>query len=1295
MSSVKLLSNGTYHVMITAAGGGYSRCKGLAVTRWREDSTLDPWGAFCYLRDSIDGTVWSTTIRPTLRRPEASETGFDAGTATATFSRRDDGLETRSEIAVSPDDQVELRRVHLTNHSGRRRTLSATSYAEIVLAAAGADSAHPAFSKLFVETGIDRALHAIFATRRPSAPGDPTPWLFHLARVSDSAGTEFSYETDRMRFIGRGRGTVDPAALCDDATLSGSAGPVLDAVAAIRVAFAIEAGASFTIDWITGIAESRDECAALARKHRDAGPPQRILERAGTYRQATLQRLQASDSDALLYDRMAASIIHAGAALRSDARVIEENSRGQSGLWGFGISGDLPIVLLRMTDPERIDLVRQMTSAHAYWRAYGIETDLAIIGATPDDRAPTVFQQIKQSLDSGTDAEVPAGPGGIFVLDDAKLDDGDRTLLNSVARVVIDDAAGTLAEQLDRAASAASTASAARTPATMAVASPGPFGDVTRSVPAATAAKQPQRGDLAAFNGLGGFSPDAREYVITTSAAQMTPAPWVNVLANPDFGTLVSESGSATTWSENAHEFRLTPWSNDPVGDANTEAFYIRDEATGRYWSPTLLPTRGATPYVTRHGFGYSVFEHDENDIESELCIHVAIDAPIKFSILALRNRSDRSRRLSVTGYLDWVLGDERPKTLMHVVTQLDAETGALFARNSYNTDFAGRTAFFDVDDATRQTCGDRFDFFGPVGTLGAPAALAQAQLSGRIGAALDPCAALRVEVELAPGETREIVFRLGAGKTADEARDLVRRWRGANAAHTALEAVHRYWRKTLGAVQVRTPDPTLNALANGWLIYQVIASRLWGRTAFYQSSGAYGFRDQLQDVMALVHAAPGLVREHLLRAASRQFLEGDVQHWWHPPTGKGVRTRCSDDYLWLPLATCRYVEITGDVGVFDEACPFIESRPLKDGEQSNYELPKVSAQSASLYEHCVRAIRLGLRYGSHGLPLMGSGDWNDGMNLVGAGGKGESVWLAFFLVAVLTRFAPWARQRSDPAFAETCESESARLRQRTETSTWDGAWYRRAWFDDGTPLGSATNAECQIDSIAQSWSVLSGTASAERARSAMEAVDRRLVHRDTRLIQLIDPPFDTSKPSPGYIQGYVPGVRENGGQYTHAAVWAALAFAALGDAERAWELLALLNPVRHAAGAGDIDTYKVEPYVVAGDVYAFAPHAGRGGWTWYTGSAGWMYQLIVDSLLGLGRSRNQLCLRPLLPGAWKAFEMSYCYGASTYDIACRESGSAAAAGVTLDGVETSGETIAMVDDGQRHAVVVNVWRGT
>ena len=1290
MPDVKLLSNGNYHVMLTSAGAGYSRFKGVAVTRWREDAALDNCGTFCYLRDCVTGAVWSTSVQPTLQRPEACETSFSA--SSATFLRQDHEIETRTEIAVSPDDDVELRRVRITNLSQRSRILNATSFAEIVLAAAATDSAHPAFSKLFLETGIDPVLQAIFATRRPSTPDDPTFWLFHLALISgSSAGNveNVSYETDRMRFIGRGRSTVDPAALHGDAPLSGNAGPVLDAVAAIRVPFTLEAGASLAIDWITGIASSRDDCAALARKYRDARQSQRILEQTTTYRQDTLRRLQASDSDALLYERAAASILYADAALRADASVIQENRRGQPGLWGFGISGDLPVVLLQLASSNQLNLAHQLVQAHAYWSAYGIKTELVVIGSLVGDDKLTFFNQIKQLVNSSPDAECLGTPGGILVLDSSSLDDGDQILLQSVARMVISDTAGTLAQQLDQRDGAANAASAARA-AAAAQSKPAVITDASNNgVLIPDAPTRPAPDDLLAYNGFGGFTQDAREYVITSSAARMTPAPWVNVLANPDFGTLVSESGSATTWSENAHEFRLTPWSNDSVGDANTEAVYIRDDATGRFWSPTLLPTRSVAPYVTHHGFGYSVFKHFEDGIESELCIYVGIDAPVKFSMLKLHNRSDRRRSLSVTGYLDWVLGDERAKTLMHVVTELDTETGALFARNAYNTDFSGRFAFFDVNDSTDAVCADRGDFFGPCGTLAAPAALAQVKLSGRVGAALDPCAALRVAFELAPGEEREIIFRLGAGKSLDEARNLVRRWRGNDAAHAALEAVHQYWRNTLGAVQVQTPDPTLNALANGWLIYQVIASRLWGRTAFYQSSGAFGFRDQLQDVMALVHAQPGLVREHLLRAASRQFLEGDVQHWWHPPSGKGVRTRCSDDYLWLPLATCRYVETTGDTSVLDEPCQFLEGRLLKDGEQSNYELPKTSAQTASIYEHCVRSIRRGLRYGQHGLPLMGAGDWNDGMNLVGADGKGESVWLGFFLIAVLTRFAPLARQHSDPTLADLCESEASGLRQRIEAAGWDGAWYRRAWFDDGSPLGSASNAECKIDSIAQSWAVLSNAAGAERARAAMNSVDQQLVHRDTRLIQLLDPPFDTSRPLPGYIQGYVPGVRENGGQYTHAAVWAAMAFAALGDAERAWELLALLNPIRHGSSAEEVATFKVEPYVVAGDVYAFAPHAGRGGWTWYTGSAGWMYQLIIESLLGLRRTGNKLCVSPLLPPHWKSLDIQYRFGDSHYSINCR-SGLKQEAAVVLDGKALDSGEVELVNDGRQHSVLIN-----
>jgi cellobiose phosphorylase len=1273
---VQLLSNSSYHLMITQSGGGYSSWNDLALTRWRSDATCDSWGSFCYISDPCTGEVWSNTWQPKGGSVSHYSAVFnDAG---AEFRLLAGTISVKTQIVVSPEDDIELRRVTLLHRGKQARTIELTTYAEVVLAPIESDLAHPAFSNLFIQTERVPEQHAILCHRRPRSPDERCPWMLHAVIIHGQTEAGTSFETDRAKFLGRGRTPSNAASAEQSGSLSNSDGSVLDPILAIRRTVILQPGMPVTVDIIYGVTESRQRSHALVEKYHDHPIADRVFELAWSHSQVVLRQINANQDDATLFNRLASAVLFPCPEMRAGPKILSKNRKGQSGLWGWSVSGDLPIVVLNVTRDESILLVTRVIQAHHYWRLKGLAVDLVILNDSSDGYQQALQNQIVELIMSSNEASQMDRHGGIFVRNGAHMLEEERILLLSVAQVMLDDRAGELEEQLNQ-----------RLKPT------DPLG--LPFIPGATVPVnqhtlwEPDTLNLLFFNGIGGFSEDGREYQILLNEKNKTPAPWSNVLANEGFGTVISEAGQAYTWYENAHEYRLTPWENDPVSDRSGEAYYVRDEESGAVWSPTTLPVSGSGHYLTRHGFGYSVFTHRETGIDTELTVLVAADAPVKIAILVLSNSSGRTRKLSVTGYVEWTLGESRSKSAMHVETCKSA-TGrgcGVLANNFYSSNGSERTAFFAVTGVHCSVTGDRREFLGRNGSQRSPAGLKMRTLSDNTGAGLDPCAAVQSATTLIDGDQRTFVFVLGIGQNPQDAESIINQYLSEDAARNEQAKVHDYWHRILDQTVIATPDPAVNLLSNGWLLYQTIACRLMARSGYYQSGGAFGFRDQLQDTLALSHAAPERLHAQILLCASRQFIEGDVQHWWHPPTGHGVRTRCSDDYLWLPLSMCHYVETTGDFSILEHRLPYLEGRILQPGEESVYEQPRISTHEDTLWQHGIKAIRHGLRFGQHGIPLMGAGDWNDGMNLVGLEGKGESVWLGFFLYEVLQKFAHLADQIHDNDAATLCRKEAAKLQVNIESSAWDGAWYRRGYFDSGEALGSQVAKECQIDAIVQSWAVLSGAGSAERCTQAMKMLDERLVDNEAGLIKLLAPPFDGNGPNPGYIQGYLPGVRENGGQYTHGAIWAVMAFARNGNVERAWQLWSLINPVNHGRTPEDMERYKVEPYVMTADIYSVDPHIGRGGWSWYTGSAGWAYRLVLETLLGVQRHGNGLTVRPLLPDAWLSVSLVYRHGESHYHInAARSDGEYE---ITLNGVLHAGNTIPLIDDGQRHAVEIGL----
>ena len=1118
-------------------------------------------------------------------------------------------------------------------------------------------------------------------------------------------------ETDRARFLGRGRSLRDPQALTQDGALSGTTGAVLDPIFALRARVRLGPGQSATVAFTTLVTDRAERAFALADRYHNPNTAQRALDLAWTSTQVELRELGVAPAAASVFQELAGHLFFTHADLRAPMAEIRANTGAQPVLWSQGISGDWPILLARIRDADGIPTIQQLFAAHHYWRRRGMMVDLVVLNEQPSGYLQELHERITAAMFASSDSAVVEQPGGVFIRRRDQMSDADLRMLRATARVVLECDGRSLTHIAEAWRGIADT----EEEEPVAPVRPRPSGrrleaqEVVRRIRAwvprhsgsaprqssATGEHVAQRAHdrrapaLLLDNGYGGLTAK-NDYEIRVQGDAGPPAPWANVIANARGGFIVTERGAGCTWAGNAQFYRLTPWHNDPVGDPPSDVLYLRDEETAELWSATPGPVPCPEPFTIRHAAGSSMFAHRHAGIETELTVGMAGDDAVKVSLLRVINRDTRPRRIALTSYVEWTLGPLREHSQHQVVTSFDETLQAHLAHNNFNASFAGMRAFAAISEPLSSHTADRREFIGRNGSLRSPAALLDAApLSGAVSA-VDPCAALQCLLSLAPGETREVAFVFGAAESDAEARRMIETYRDVGRAAAALSESVAGWTRRLSVVSVRTPEPSFDAMINRWSLYQALSCRMWGRAGVYQSSGAYGFRDQLQDVMAFVYAEPGIAREHIIRAAGRQFVEGDVQHWWHPPDGRGVRTRFSDDLAWLPFVVEHYVRVTGDRTVLDEQAGFITMRDLRPDEHEMYDLPQASEARASVYEHCLMALRKACTAGPRGLPLIGIGDWNDGMNRVGVEGRGESVWLGWFLTATLRAFATIAADRGDGDAATELRAIADRYAAAVEEHGWDGEWYRRAYFDDGTPLGSSQNDECRIDSIAQSWSVISGAGNPERQRRAMQSLETHLVREDEGMIVLLTPPFDKSHMDPGYIKGYLPGVRENGAQYTHAALWAVQATALMGDGDRAFTLYQMINPLTRAGDAAAAAKYKVEPYVIAADVYTANGQHGRGGWTWYTGSASWMYRVGLETILGFSKRGDALRIEPRVPAHWKEYAIDYRYGASVYSIKVQIGGAAGRATVvTLDGRELSDGDIPLLDDGRGHEVVV------
>ncbi len=1255
-----ILSNGTLSYVTTETGLSYLKCRDIYVNRFRKNLYGNQYGAFIYIRDINENLSYSATYAPSKQIPETYKSVFYP--EKAEYRRRNAELTTTLDITLSTENNALLQTVTLFNHSGREKEVEVTSYLELILSSIDQDLAHPAFNSLFIRTFEKEGV--LFAVRRPRGEKEKNLYASHFAVTDFIPEGDISYETDRAKFMGRKHTTQDPHAVREP--FSNTTGAVLDPIFSLRVPCKLAAKEQKCICFITIIEDSMARLERNLESYSSFDSVKRTFELAHSRGRQNVITKDTKEQETYL--NLLGHLLYESPNKLNYKNQIAQNTLGVSALWKFGISGDLPILTGLILKEEDFAYAQQLIKCHEFLTVKGLKFDLLLLTKDDDSYMAPVFRQTKEILEKTTFSGLIDCPGGVFIRSLEAMTEADRNAVLAKSSFVVDPRAGTIVSQVQSA-----------------------FLQLDNTIYKISEEKEqsaPYTERLRFYNGYGGFN-DKNEYVILLADGRETPLPWCNVIANPRFGCVATESGGGYTWAENSRENKLTQWSNDPLIDSVSEAVYVKEG--NHIFTITPYPVRKHQNYRITHGFGYTVYHSFHREINCEQTVFVPQSKPMKITKLRLKNESSCLKKLSLFYYVKPVMGVFENEQAL-----IKRENNVIYAQNRMNEEFKDRQLFVTSTEMITGVEKEFLSFMGnpkseiPSGVING---LAQSEPSEY---ALHPCIAIEISVSIKPHETRELAFVLGQGSNIAETSSCLKQLQGIYEVNEMLKKTKDFWNKKLSVIQIHTPDESMNRMLNGWMLYQSLSCRIWGRSGFYQAGGAYGFRDQLQDCMSMLFADPKIALLQILKHSTHQFLEGDVQHWWHPKLhqdagDKGVRTRFSDDLLWLPYVTWEYIQKTGDKEILDIKTSFLEEAVLAENEEERYGLPRISKEKASLFEHMKRAVDRSMKRGRNGLPLIGTGDWNDGFSAVGKEGEGESVWLGWFLCDVLEKTAEMCEMKGEAECAERYRTHARHIAKAANQNAWDGEWYIRAFFDNGMPLGSKENDEAKIDAIAQAWAIISGKGEKEKAQQALRSVKQYLVDEKHGLIKLLTPAFDKSKNNPGYIKSYIPGVRENGGQYTHAAVWVCMACAIQKQKDDAYRLYSMLNPVRHSDSQEQAELYKVEPYVISADVYSNENQTGRGGWSWYTGAAGWYYRVGMEYILGFRKNGDYLYFEPCIPSEWKAYQINYNYFDTLYQInvSCPNGGGISVKEIYENGKHLIEKKVPLCNDKQLHKISV------